>query len=138
MTARLSIRQGDRSDIAKLRWTRKVEADQWVFSSPIGNEVARIESSARGATLERAGAGREEAPSFEALTERLLGVGLDPRSLTAWLHAQPPARSTPDEWKVSIDEKQAAGAVEIARRVTATRGDIVVKLVVDNYRVLEE
>jgi len=138
MTSRLSIRQGDRSDIAKLRWTRKVESDQWVFSSPIGNEVARIESNAHGATLERAGAGREEAPSFEALTERLLGVGLDPRDLSAWLHAQPPARSAPDEWKVTIDEKQAAGAVEIARRVTATRGDIVVKLVVDNYRVLEE
>jgi hypothetical protein len=65
-------------------------------------------------------------------------VGLDPRELTAWLHAQPSARPTPDAWKVTIDEKQAAGAVEIARRVTATRGDIVVKLVVDNYRVLEE
>jgi outer membrane biogenesis lipoprotein LolB len=138
MTARLSIRQGDRSDIAKLRWTRKADSNQWVFSSPIGNEVARIESSARGATLERAGAEREEAPSFEALTGRLLGVGLDPRELTAWLHAQPSARSAPDEWKVTIDEKQAAGAIEIARRVTATRGDVVVKLVVDNYRVLEE
>jgi len=137
MSARLSIRQGDRSDIAKLRWTRKPESDQWVFSSPIGNEVARIESSPRGATLERAGAGREEAPSFEALTERLLGVGLDPKELTAWLHAQPTSSGVPAEWKVTIDEKQAAGKVDIARRVTATRGEVVVKLVVDDYRSLE-
>ena len=138
MSARLSIRQGDRSDIAKLRWTRKSESDQWVFSSPIGNEVARIESSARGATLERAGAGREEAPSFEALTERVLGVGLDPKELTAWLHARPTSRGVPAEWKVTIDEKQAAGAIDIARRVTATRGEVVVKLVVDDYRALQE
>jgi hypothetical protein len=37
MSARLSIRQRDRSDIAKLRWTRRPDSDQWVFSSPIGN-----------------------------------------------------------------------------------------------------
>lgn len=138
MSARLSIRQADRSDIARLRWTRRPASDVWVFSSPLGNEVARIESNARGAVLDRAGAGREEAPNFEALTQRLLGVGLDPDELVRWLHAQPSARDTPAEWKVSIDEKQSAGAVEVARRVTAMRGDIVVKLVIDEYKALGE
>jgi outer membrane biogenesis lipoprotein LolB len=138
MSARLSIRQGERSDIARLRWTRNGDSDLWVFSSPIGNEVARIESNAKGATLERAGAGREEAPSFEALTQRVLGVELDPAELSGWLHAQAPDGRVPGEWQVTIDEKQAAGAVEIARRLTATRGDVVVKLVVDNYRALGE
>jgi outer membrane biogenesis lipoprotein LolB len=138
MSARLSVRQGDRNDIARLRWTRKSDSDVWVFSSPIGNEVARIESSARGATLERAGGPREEASSFEALTEQVLGVGLDRKELVAWLHARPSGQGTPADWKVVIDEKQPAGAVEIARRVTATRGDVVVKLVVDDYRVLED
>jgi len=138
MTARLSLRQGDRSDIARLRWTRRADSDQWVFSSPIGNEVARIESSSKGAVLERAGAGKEEAASFSELTERLLGVGLDPSQLAAWLHGATPDRGLPADWKVTVDEKQSAGAVELARRITATRGDIVMKLVVDNYRPLEE
>jgi outer membrane biogenesis lipoprotein LolB len=137
MSARLSIRQGDRSDIARLRWTRSPGGDQWILSSPIGTEVARIESSASGAILEQAGAGREEAPSFEALTARLLGVGLDPDELTAWLHGRPPPRGA-GEWQVSIDETQRAGAVDIARRMTATRGETAVKLVVDNYRALGE
>jgi len=44
MTSRLSIRQGDRSDIAKLRWAHKFESDQWVFSSPIGNEDVAAET----------------------------------------------------------------------------------------------
>ncbi len=138
MSARLSIRQGERSDIARLRWTRRSDSDVWVFSSPLGNDVARIESSARGASLERVGAGRETAPSFEELTERVLGIGLDPNELADWLHGQPARRGTPADWKVTIDEKQSAGAVELARRVTATRGDVVMKLVVDSYRSLEE
>lgn len=138
MSARISIRQADRSEIARLRWVHRPSSDEWVFASPIGNEVARIESSARGARLTRAGAGAEEAPSFEALTERVLGIGLDPAQLGAWLHGQPGRTGLPAEWQVTIDERQAAGSVEIARRVTAIRGDIVVKLVLDEYRVLEE
>ncbi len=138
MSARLSIRQGDRSDIARLRWTRRPQSDQWVFSSPIGNEVARIDSTPGGATLERVGAPREEAPSFEALTARVLGIGLDPGELSAWLHGQPSNRGAPAEWNVTIDEKQPSGAVELARRITATRGEVVVKLVVDTYRALQE
>jgi hypothetical protein len=43
----------------------------------------------------------------------------------------------PAEWKVTIDETQSAGSVELARRVTATRGDIVLQLVVDEYRALD-
>jgi hypothetical protein len=50
----------------------------------------------------------------------------------------PRLAALPAEWKVTIDEKQAAGAIDIARRVTATRGDVVVKLVIDEYRALEE
>ena len=72
------------------------------------------------------------------MTEQVLGVGLDRKELVAWLHARPSDQGTPADWKVVIDEKQPAGAVEIARRVTATRGDVVVKLVVDDYRVLED
>lgn len=138
MTARLSIRQGDRSDIARLRWTRRPDSDQWVFSSPIGNEVARIESNAKGAVLERAGAGKEEASSFSELTERVLGVGLEPSQLAAWLHGETPNRGVPSDWKITVDEKQSAGAVELARRMTASRGDVVMKLVVDNYKPLED
>jgi outer membrane biogenesis lipoprotein LolB len=133
---RLAVRQGDRSDIAKLRWTRKGMHDLWVIASPLGNEVARLESGAKGATLARAGAPPESAASFQELTERLLGVSLDPDEMAGWLHGARPARA--GEWKVSVDETQRAGNVELAKRITATRGDVVVKLIVDEYRALGE
>ena len=137
MSGRLAVRQADRSEIARLRWTHKPDGDLWVIASPLGNEVARIESSASGATLARAGAAAESAPSFASLTERLLGVALDPVALAAWLHGG--ARDeTPTDWKVKIEETQRAGAIELARRLSAARGDVVVRLVVDEYRVVQE
>jgi outer membrane biogenesis lipoprotein LolB len=135
MSGRLAVRQGDRSEIAKLRWTRTRDSDTWIIASPLGNEVARIESTPHGARLTQAGGPTENAPSFQALTQKLLGVALDPSLLAAWLHGQPPANA-PADWKFTLDETQQAGAVRLAKRLTATRGDDVVKLVVDSYRPL--
>ena len=135
MSGRLAVRQGDRSDIAKLRWTHRRAGDTWVISSPLGNEVARIESSGSGATLQRAGGPTESAPDFTSLTERLLGVPLDPKQLANWLH-DPLGPFTTSGWAVTIDEAQSAGSITIARRISAARGDVSVRLVVDEYRAL--
>jgi outer membrane biogenesis lipoprotein LolB len=138
VSGRLAVRQGERSDIAKLRWTRNRGSDLWVISSPLANEVARIESGARGATLKRAGMEPESAQTFQALTERLLGVSLDPNVIAGWLHGNRAAPDASGNWKVTIDETQRAGAVELARRITAIRGDVVVRFAIDDYRVLAE
>jgi outer membrane biogenesis lipoprotein LolB len=135
MIGRLAVRQGDRSDIAKLRWTHERARDTWVISSPLGNEVARIESGDAGATLQRGGAAPETAPDFRSLTERLLGVALDPRQLANWLHSPLGGIST-GGWDVEVKETQKAGAVSIARLIVATRGEVAVRLVVDDYRAL--
>ena len=137
MSGRLAVRQGERSEIARLRWTHAPSSDVWVFASPLGNEVARIESSASGATLIQAGGDRQDAPSFSALTERVLGVALDPATLAGWLHGAAVA-GVPGDWNVTLDERQRAGFVELARRLSAIRGDVVVRLVVDDYRVVQE
>jgi outer membrane lipoprotein LolB len=137
MSGRIAIRQGQRSDIAKLRWTRKRGSDVWVISSPLGNEVARIESGPSGATAVQAGGGAIAADDFPALTERLLGVALDPDAMAGWLHGAKPANA-PGAWQVTIEETQRAGEVDLAKRITASRGETTVRLVVDEYRPLQE
>jgi len=136
MAGRLALRQGQRSEIAKLRWTHRPGSDVWVIASPLGNEVARIEAGGGRATLRQAGGESAEASSFAELTERLLGVALEPATLAAWLHGSTPAEGA-GEWRVTLEDKQPAGAIEIARRMSAERGDVVVRLVVDEYRALE-
>jgi len=135
MSGRIAVRQGDRSDIAKLRWTHAGTRDTWVISSPLGNEVARIESADRGVTLQRAGASPESAADFPALTERLLGVPLEPRQLANWLHGTMGSITT-GGWVVDVKEVQRAGAIDIARLIVASRGETSVRLVVDEYRAL--
>jgi outer membrane biogenesis lipoprotein LolB len=136
LSGRLAVRQGDRSEIAKLRWTHRPGSDRWAFASPLGNEVARIESGPAGATLTQAGGQEENAASFAELTQRILGIALDPATLASWLHGGTPAAA--GDWSVRIEETQRAGEVDLARRINATRGDVVVRLVVDEYRALPE
>ena len=135
MSGRLALRQGDRSEIARLRWTHRSGTDTWVFASPLGNEVARMESGPSGARLDRGGGQVEDAPSFAELSERMLGVALDPKLLVGWLHGTGPRES--GEWRVTVEESQQAGDLQIARRLSATRGEVTVRLVVDEYRALE-
>ena len=134
MSGRLALRTGDRSEIARLRWTHRPASDLWVFASPLGNEVARIESGATGARLEQGG-GAIEAGSFAELTERAIGVALEPSLLVSWLHGAGPAQG--GDWQVTVEESNPAGSVSVARRLTARRGDVTVRLVVDEYRALE-
>ena len=137
IAGRIAVRDGQRSDIAKLRWTRKRGGfDEWVISSPIGNEVARIEAGPGGATLVAAGSDSALTTSFAAVTERYLGVALDPGMLAGWIHGGSTS-DAPGGWKVTLDETQHAGAIDIARRVTASRGDVVVRFVIDEYRPLD-
>jgi outer membrane lipoprotein LolB len=136
MSGRIAVHQGDRSDIAVLRWTRRGREDTWVIASPLGNEVARIDSTPEGATLHQAGGETERAASFEALTRQVLGVGLDPAWLAQGLHGKAPA-NLPDGWQFSIDETQPAGEIRLAKRITVRKDDTVVRLVVDSYRALD-
>ena len=136
MSGRLAWRDGQRNEIAALRWTHRATGDLWVIASPLGNEVARIESDRVGATLTQASGGGVQADSFAELTERALGVAIEPADLARWLHGAKPPAASRDGWNVTIEETQRAGSVDIARRIHASRGDATVRLVVDDYRVL--
>jgi len=51
---------------------------------------------------------------------------------------EPTIEETAKEAGITIDETRRAGDVDLARRITASRGDIVVKLVVDEYKAISE
>lgn len=133
MAGRISVARSGQGEILRIRWSHGPASDAWVLASPVGTEVARIETAPEGGLrVLRPGAQPLAASSFAELTENLLGAALDERLLIAWLHGRPAAG--PEGWAVSIDESRRFGPSEVARRITATRGELVVKLVVDDYR----
>lgn len=132
MGGRLSVAQSGHGEILRLRWSHAPGSDTWVLATPVGTEVVRIERGADGVVASRPGAPPMAAASFADLTENLLGAALDERLLVAWLHGRP--LPGPGGWAVTIDESQRLGGQALARRVTATQGEVVVKLVVDDYR----
>lgn len=136
MAGRLSVSRSGQGEILRLRWAHAAHADSWVLASPFGTEVARIERASDGLTIHRPGHAPMSATSFSELTDNLLGAPLDERLLVAWLHGRPYAG--PEGWAVSIDESQRIGERDVARRITASRNDTVVKLVVDDYRARPE
>ena len=107
-----------------------------MIASPLGNDVARIDSDANGATLVQAGGSPRHAQSFAALTEEVLGVPLDPATLAAWLHGD--VRDMPANWRVTVEQRQETGPVKLAKLLTAVRGGVAVRLVVDDYHPLAE
>ena len=76
-----------------------------------------------------------QADSFAELTERVLGVAIEPALLAGWLHGKPGGADS--GWAVTVEETQRAGTVDLAKRVSARRGEVVVRLVVDEYKALE-
>lgn len=136
MGGRLSVARSGQGEIMRIRWSHGPGSDSWVIATPVGTEVARIERTAGAIVLLRPGETPMEASSFADLTENLLGAPLDERLLVAWLHARPAAG--PEGWAVAFDGTRRIGEADVARRVTATRGDTVLKLVVDDYRAGEK
>lgn len=136
MGGRMSVAQSGQGEILRIRWSHAPSADAWVLATPVGTEVARIERAAEGITFHRPGEAPVSAGSFAELTGWLFGAAVDDRLLIAWLHGRP--ISGPEGWAVTIDESQRFGAAEVARRITATRGETVLKLVVDDYRTMPD
>jgi outer membrane biogenesis lipoprotein LolB len=132
ISGRVSVAQSGHGEIFRMRWSHSPARDVWNVASPVGSDVARIERDAGSLVVHRPGTQPVTAASFAELTENVFGVALDERLLVAWVHARPLAG--PEGWSVSVDEVQQSGAREVARRITAARGDVIVKLVVDAYR----
>ena len=135
MAGRISVTQEGRGDIFRLRWTHRPDADVYSLVSPVGTELARIERGPQGYVAARAGQTPVAVSEFATLTQHLLGVALDERAPIAWLHARTGAAQSAG-WSVTLEESQEVHGAEIARRLTAVRDEVTVKLVVDSYRTI--
>lgn len=139
---RISVRVNDKIDSGQIRWSRSAAEERVGLYSPLGPQVAELVSDrlARVVTL-RQGKETVTADSVAALTQTFLGVPLDLDRMAEWVQGfglrenEITERTLPngDVWRVSAERYQSVGNFRFASRLIATRGDIVVRLVIDGW-----
>jgi outer membrane biogenesis lipoprotein LolB len=144
LSGRLSVRVADRLDSARIEWMRDGRKETISFFSPFGSQIALVSASADGASLTR-GEVVEYAPSIRALTESLLGVGIDTEMLARWVQGfdvgEGIAVSNENgertaQWSIRAENVRSVDGViggRIAARVSAAEGDRSLRLFVDSF-----
>lgn len=89
VAGRLSVRRGDQGLSASFTWEHLPGSDRIDLTTPLGQTVARLESESGRVRLTAAEGRTDEAPTWEALTERGLGIPLPVSGLRYWIHAAP-------------------------------------------------
>lgn len=144
MRGRISVRVNDRIDSGQMRWTRSHGEEVMGLFSPIGTQVAQVTQSDGGPARMRRGAELVEAATIDELAGELLGFSVGADRIAGWVQGVGLRDGTESEvrvaggeaWRVTAEQYQSVPPFRFARRVTAIRGDVVVKLVIDEWRPL--
>ena len=145
LNGRISVRVGDKLDSGQIQWRRTLDGERIGLYSPLGSQVAEllVDKRANIVTL-RQGTETSTAASISELTQSMLGAPIDLDLLNAWVQgvglienqATDVTLANGDKWRVTAERFNVAGAggnYRFASRVTATRGDVMVRLVIDEW-----
>lgn len=147
LKGRISVRVGERLEIATLVWSRARDEERMQFFTPFGAQVADVVRT--GATAEtsevmlRRGSETLRAASIAALTESLMGAPLDSDEIARWVQGVGLREDQPVEvtlkngarWNVTAEKFQTRLRPEqVVTRLIATRDDTVVRVFVDEWQ----
>ncbi len=153
LTGRLSVRypvQGKTQSVqGKFQWNQHRDNTDIELYSPLGQTIARITIAPGLATLEQSNGVRRTAVSPDDLTELALGWPLPVDGMRYWLQGfvrdtngrlqaampeEEPSSFASDGWQLSYPSWQASGQVAVPKRIDALRGDITLRVVIDDWR----
>lgn len=142
LSGRISVRVNDKIDSGQIRWHRSPQEERIGLYTPLGSQVAELVSDkdTRMVTL-RQGSETVTAASVAELTQSLLGAPLDLDRMAAWVQGiglreneiTDATLANGDSWRVTAERYQSSGNYRFASRVIATKGEIVVRLVIDEW-----
>lgn len=149
LVGRLSVSDGSRAASMSLEW-RHDASDEWLFLSPLGQVVARIEADDEGATLYSGSTEPLHAASAQDLMDRVLGVSPPLDGVEAWVQGVPrptarvrqldevgrPASVSDAGWIIDYLEYVGPEPDARPRRLEASWGEARLKLVIDQWSTL--
>jgi outer membrane lipoprotein LolB len=144
---RIGIQADEQSLSGNFRWRHRMDTDDVLMTSPLGQGVARIERNAAGVTLEVPNQPARYAPDAESLTRETLGYALPLAGMAWWVQARPDpgrafeatrdaagrlARLKQDGWV--IDYLQYADDMPARpRKLVVAREGLEIRLVADSW-----
>jgi outer membrane lipoprotein LolB len=156
VTVTVTAAPGERTENSSGRFTLELRADGLTLdlATPLGNTLARIETTAGGARMTAAGPAGDmrqiDGANADELAERILGWPLPVDSLDDWLAGHPdPARPSADlpgepdgfaqdGWTVRVLERFAPSAAPrrlvVARAPSAAAPAVTLRLALDEPR----
>jgi len=86
---RIAVRYRDDASSGNVSWRHRVDGDEVLLTTPLGQGVARIVREGGVVTLTTADAREHTAADAEALTESVLGFRLPLAGLADWVRGRP-------------------------------------------------
>lgn len=147
LEGRLQVKDAERSAAVGLDWQHEGARDDWLFTGPLGQGLARIESDAASARMTLSDGRRSEAASAAELAESLLGVDAPLARLPRWVTARPAAgaevrevdaqgrlrRVVDQGWTIEYLDYTGEAPDALPRKLDIHRGDTRLRLIVDTW-----
>ena len=144
---RLQVKDGDKTAAVGVEWMHADEGDEWLFSGPLGQGLARIQSDPDGARMTLADGRRIEAPSAAELAERLFDVHAPFAQLPRWVSARLPGgaevrerdgvgrplRVVDQGWTIEYLEYASDSPTDLPRKIDIHRGETRLRLIIDTW-----
>jgi outer membrane lipoprotein LolB len=147
LSGRVSVKYGAEAASGKITWQHDAEGDDLLFSTPLGQGVARIVRRGGVTNLTTSDQKVYQASDVETLTEQALGWRLPLAGLPDWVRGRA-AAGTPAETKLDsslriAELRQSGWLVEYLghagengppSRLRLSREEVEIRLVIDQWR----
>jgi len=147
LMGRIGVQSGEQSLSGQIHWQHRVESDEVLMTSPLGQGVARIVRDAEGVALEVPNQPTRRAPDAESLTREALGYALPVAGLAWWVQGHPdpgsPFESTQDASGRIAQLRQNGWVIDYLqyaadarpRKLAVTREGLQIRLVADSWQI---
>jgi outer membrane lipoprotein LolB len=147
LSGRVSVKYGTEAASGKITWQHDQADDDLLFSSPLGQGVARIVWRDGVASLTTSDQKLYQAGDVESLTEKVLGWRLPLAGMPDWIRGRAtvgaPAQTRLDASQRLAELRQSGWLVEFLEygsgngmpsRLRMSRQDVELRLVIDQWR----
>ena len=149
---RIGVQTNPRGFSGGLRWQHAAATDAILLYSPLGGQVAQIDTSSSRVVLTTNDGKRYEAADAAALTQKTLGWSLPMHGLPDWVLGRPSGATggearwdangrlvtlQQDGWDIEYDEYVAVDGQQLPTRVTLKSPKVNLKLVIEQWSLGE-